>query len=185
MSFFGLLNIIPSWLWALIVAGAVATSCTQTVRLEREQSKHAQTKTEFANYRAELERQRAEASEQARQKEQELSHAATQAQAQADALREQLDRDRDLARASSQRLRDAAATAALRADQQCQASASAAVGEARKSAARVLADVLGLADDAAGRMAEIAQQRGISGLQCEARYDAAVKATGDNKAKPR
>lgn len=178
MSFFGLLNIIPSWLWALICAGAVATSCTQTVRLEREQSKHAQ-------YRADIERQRAEASEQARQKEQELSHAATQAQAQADALRKQLDRDRDLARASSQRLRDAAATAALRADQQCQASASAAVGEARKSAAGMLALVLGLADDAAGRMAEIAQQRGISGLQCEARYAAAVKATGDNKAKPR
>lgn len=185
MSFFGLLNIVPSWLWALIVAGAVATSCTKTVRLEREQSKHAETKTQFAQYRADIERQRAEASEQARQKEQELSDAATQAQAQADALREQLDRDRDLARSASQRLRDAAATAALRADQQCQASASAAVGEARKSAARVIADVLGMADEAAGVLAEAADRSRVAGLQCEALHDAAVKATGDNKAKPR
>jgi hypothetical protein len=178
MSFFGLFNIIPGFVWALIVAGAVATSCTQTVRFERAQSKHAQ-------YRADIERQRAEASEQARQKEQELSDAATQAQAQADALREQLDRDRAANRVAGQRLRDTAATAALRADQQCQASTSAAVGEARKSAARVLADVLGMADEAAGVLAEAADRSRVAGLQCEALYESAVKATADNKAKPR
>lgn len=177
MSFFGLLNIIPSWLWALIVAGAVATSCTQTVRLEREQSKHSKTKVEFAEYKTDTAMKTLKSFERRDEQRQELEDAATQAQAQADALRKQLDRDRDLARASSQRLRDAAATAALAADSQCQASTSAAVGEARKSAAGMLAHVLGLADDAAGRMAEIAQQRGISGLQCEARYDAAVKVT--------
>jgi hypothetical protein len=170
MSFFGLLNIIPSWLYALICAGAIATSCTQTVRFEREQSKHAQ-------YRADIDRQRAEASEQARQKEQELSHAATQAQAQADALREQLDRDRAANRVAGQRLRDAAATAALRADQQCQASTSAAVGEARKSAARVLADVFAEADQHAGVLAESLDRSRMAGLQCQQLYDAGVKAT--------
>lgn len=177
MIFFGLLNIVPSWLWALICAGAVATSCTQTVRLEREQSKHAQTKTEFANYRAELERQRAEASEQARQKEQELSHAATQAQAQADTLREQLDRDRRASGVAAQRLRDAAATAALAADSQCQASTSAAVGKTAESAARVLERVLGELDQRAGAVESFADASRVAGLQCEAIHDAGVKAT--------
>jgi vacuolar-type H+-ATPase subunit I/STV1 len=170
MSFFGLLNIVPSWLWALIVAGAVATSCTQTVRLEREQSKHAQ-------YLADIDRQRAEASEQARQKEQELSDAAQKAQTEADALREQLDRDRNLARASSQRLRDAAATAVLRADQQCQASTSAAVGKTAESAARVLERVLGELDQRAGAVESFADASRAAGLQCEALHDAGVRAT--------
>lgn len=170
MSFFGLFNVIPGFVWALMVAGAVATSCTQTVRLEREQSKHAQ-------YRADIERQRAEASEQARQKEQELSDAATQAQAQADALREQLDRDRAANRVAGQRLRDAAATAALRADQQCQASASAAVGKTADSAARVLERVLGELDQRAGAVESFADASRMAGLQCEALHDAAVKAT--------
>lgn len=185
MSFFGLLNIVPSWLWALIVAGAVATSCTQTVRLEREQSKHSKTKVEFAEYKTDVAMKTLKSFERRDEQRQELEDAATQAQAQADALREQLDRDSRAAGAASQRLRDAAATAALRADQQCQASASAAVGEARKSAARVLADVLGMADEAAGVLAEAADRSRVAGLQCEALHDAAVKATGDNKAKPR
>lgn len=170
MSFFGLFNIIPGFVWALIVAGAVATSCTQTVRLEREQSKHAQ-------YRADIERQRAEASEQARQKEQELSDAATQAQAEANALREQLDRDRRDSGAAAQRLRDAAATAALRADQQCQASTSAAVGKTAESAARVLERVLGELDQRAGAVESFADASRAAGLQCQQLYDAGVKAT--------
>lgn len=170
MSFFGLFNIIPGFVWALICAGAVAASCTQTVRLEREQSKHAQ-------YRADIERQRAEASEQARQKEQELSHAATQAQAKADALREQLDRDRRASGVAAQRLRDAAATAALAADAKCQASTSAAVGETRDSIALVLSELLGEADEHAGGLAEEAQRSRAAGLTCEKFYDAGVKAS--------
>ena len=164
-------------LTAYLLIGVTAIASLQTWRLASEQRSHAETRTSHAQYRADIERQRAEASEQARQKEQELSHAATQAQAQADALREQLDRDRDLARASSQRLRDAAATAALVADSQCQAATSAAVGKTAESAARVLERVLGELDQRAGAVESFADASRVAGLQCEAIHDAGVKAT--------
>lgn len=174
MSF---LNLIPSWLWALLFAGAVATSCTQSHRVEREQTRHAQTKADFAQYKTDQAMLTLKGYERRDEKEQELSHAATQAQAQADALREQLRADGAAARTASQRLRDAAATAALTADAKCSASTAAAVGETKRSAARVLADVLSMADEAAGQLAEVADRSRLAGLQCERLYDAAVSAT--------
>lgn len=173
----GLFGIIPGWLWALITAGAIATSCTQGVRLDHEKAKHSETKTAFADYRADVERQRAEASEKARQKEQELSNAYLEAQAQAEALREQLDADRAAGRVASQRLRDAAATAALAARAQCAGSTAAAVSETAERAARVLERVLAELDERAGVLADFADRSRAAGLQCEALHDQAVKAT--------
>ena len=37
----GILNIIPGWLWAVITAGAIATSCTQSIRLDMATAAHA------------------------------------------------------------------------------------------------------------------------------------------------
>ncbi|BDH46405.1 hypothetical protein TUM12370_24490 [Salmonella enterica subsp. enterica serovar Choleraesuis] len=45
-----------------------------------------------------------------------------------------------------------------------------AAGKAAADAARVLADVLKRADERAGRLAEIADQRGVAGLACERAY---------------
>ena len=174
MSF---LSFIPSWLWAALFAGAVATSCTQSHRVEREQTRHASTKTEFANYKTASALETLKAMNRRDERQQELHDAATQAQAQADSLRQQLDRDRASAGVASQRLRDAAATAALVADTRCASATAAAVGEAGRSAARVLADVLSMADEAAGQLAEAADRSRLAGLQCEALHDAAVNAT--------
>lgn len=173
----GLFGFIPGWIWALICAGAIATSCTQGARLDREKAHHAATKTAFAEYRSEIDRQRAEASEKARQKEQELSHAVQEAQAQAEAVREQLDAARAAGRVAAQRLRDAAATASLAASAQCAGATAAAVSETAARAARVLADVLAEIDERSGVLAETADRSRAAGLQCEALHDAAVNAT--------
>ena len=45
-------GIVPAWIWALICAGAVATSCTQTERLQAEQGRHAQTRADHAEQEA-------------------------------------------------------------------------------------------------------------------------------------
>lgn len=172
-----LFGFIPGWIWAAICAGAIATSCTQTMRLEHEQAKHAGTRAEFSEYRADIERQRAEAIQQARQREQELADAATQAQAQADALRQQLDRDRVASGVASQRLRDAAQTAALNAAGACSVATSAAVRDSAAASARVLSNVLGELDQRAGALADLADRSRAAGLQCQTLYDAAVKAT--------
>lgn len=51
-------------------------------------------------------------------------------------------------------------------------SAVAAGGAAACDALDLLADVFGRADEAAGKLARIADERGIAGEQCQADYDA-------------
>lgn len=43
-----LFDLLPGWIWALLFAGAVATSCTQGNRLEKEQRRHSDTKAAHA-----------------------------------------------------------------------------------------------------------------------------------------
>ncbi|MGC4395975.1 hypothetical protein [Hydrogenophaga sp. T2] len=52
-AIFGLLDIIPGWVWAAICAGAIATSCTHAVRLDREKAAHAQTRAVHAEQESE------------------------------------------------------------------------------------------------------------------------------------
>jgi len=47
-AIFGLFNIIPGWIWALITAGAMATSCVQTTRLSVEKSSIAAERLGYA-----------------------------------------------------------------------------------------------------------------------------------------
>ncbi|WP_175044581.1 DUF2514 family protein [Burkholderia lata] len=57
-------------------------------------------------------------------------------------------------------------------------SASSSGGPATGDALDLLADMFGRADARAGELAEIADERGIAGQQCQADYDA-LKFTGD------
>lgn len=95
----GLFGIVPGWIWALICAGAVATSCTQTQRLEREQRQHAQTRTRHAE----------EEGERLRETLRELSRLTTVTQETQDAYNHQRGQVlalRDRLRTAEQRLRD-------------------------------------------------------------------------------
>lgn len=44
----GLFGIVPGWVWALITAGAMATSCVQTTRLSVEKASIAAERLEYA-----------------------------------------------------------------------------------------------------------------------------------------
>ena len=44
----GLFSIVPGWVWALITAGAMATSCVQTTRLSVEKASIATERLEYA-----------------------------------------------------------------------------------------------------------------------------------------
>ncbi len=44
----GLLNILPGWVWALITAGAMATSCVQTTRVSMVKSELSDLKAQHA-----------------------------------------------------------------------------------------------------------------------------------------
>ncbi|WP_261526444.1 DUF2514 domain-containing protein [Burkholderia multivorans] len=83
-------------------------------------------------------------------------------------------KERDLARAdaaaaasAADGLRKQVATLIERARHPAATTGSAAAGDALD----LLADVLGRADEAAGELAKIADERGIAGKQCEADYD--------------
>ena len=47
-AIFGLLNILPGWLWAVITAGALATSCVQTTRVSMVKSELSTLKAQHA-----------------------------------------------------------------------------------------------------------------------------------------
>ena len=94
-----LFDLLPGWIWALLFAGAVATSCTQTQRLEREQRRHSDTKAAHAEQ--ESDRLREALREVSR-----LTTAIKGAQDAYDQQRGQVVALRDLLRAADQRLRD-------------------------------------------------------------------------------
>jgi hypothetical protein len=157
----GILNIIPGWLWAVITAGAIATSCTQSIRLDLATSKHA-------TYKADVERLRAEAIEKARQTEKELQDAADQAQKEADALRVERDAAAARAAAAAQRLRNAISSTGA-----CEAARTADERKAADQAAAVRAELLGRLDEMAGEISRFADDAHQAGLTCQNLYERA------------
>lgn len=157
----GILNILPGWLWAVITAGAIATSCTQSIRLDLANASHA-------TYKADVERLRSEAIEKARQTEKELQDAADQAQKEADALRVERDAAAARAAAAAQRLRNAiGATGA------CEAARTADERKAADAATSLRAELLGQLDAMAGEISRFADDAHQAGLTCQSLYERA------------
>jgi len=73
-------------------------------------------------------------------------------------------------------MQDAANAVAARARTQCSNTAASDLGTPAGDAIGVLAYVLGRADERAGILADIAEQRGIAGRACERSYDEAREA---------
>lgn len=158
-------HLVPSWIWALICAGAIATSCTQSVRLDREKASHA-------TYKTEVERQKLEASEKAREKEQVLNDAVQEAQAQADALRIERDRANTAANLASQRLQRAIGRTGA-----CEAARTADERKAADQAANLRAELLGRFNEFAGEISRFADDAHQAGLTCQALYEKARQVT--------
>jgi hypothetical protein len=157
-----------------VLAGIVIVSTNVGWMAERH--RHAETRAAWAAERAAADRAILDLATNVLETTSELHNAEATHESEAAALHRLADRHRADALAAGQRVHDAATAAADRARAQCASAAVADVGEAAGDAAGVLAHVLSLADSAAGRMAEIAQQRGDKGLACERRYEEARQA---------
>lgn len=94
-----LFDLVPGWIWALLFAGAVATSCAQNNSLERERRQHSETKAAHAEQ--ETDRLREALREVSR-----LTTVVKGAQNVYDQQRGQVVALRDRLRAADQRLRD-------------------------------------------------------------------------------
>lgn len=168
-----LFDIVPGWVYALIIAGLAASNFVTGNRLSAEKLAHQIAKTEYAQRVADAERQRADQESRNRQIEKELSDAIQAHKKEVSAVLADLADSRAAGRVGSQRVRDAAAATAQLAGQACAASGAARVRETADSAARVLADVFSRAEQRATNLAGIADERGIAGRSCERLYEEA------------
>ena len=139
--------------------------------LDAEILAHQTTKANYAAQVAAAERVSREQSEKYRTKEQEMRDAQETHAQKVAALHLDLGRDRDRAALESRRVQDAANAAAFRASAQCANSAASKLRPSTDDPIGVLAHVLGRADERAGELADVAEQRGIAGRACEREYN--------------
>lgn len=171
-----LFDIIPGWLYAILLAGALAAAGVSHTRYTNERANHANTRAQYADQVAQAEAASRAQSEKNRATEQELRNAQDQNAQQAQALLAALDYAASVDRVASQRLRDAAQDFAAVARSRCAASTVVSGGPAGSDALDLLAELLGESDEAAGAYAAEADASRIRGLTCEAEYDRARKA---------
>lgn len=161
MNQLAIFSLVPGWLYAALLAAALALGGVQTVRLARANTKAVQVSAAAAKATADLitasraiERTQATAVEKA----------ASNARAQITIAR----RDAVAARAAADSLRSAADLAAAGA---CDPGAAGG-GDAARAPAHVLADVLQRADGIAGDLAASLDTARAAGQACQAAYNA-------------
>jgi Protein of unknown function (DUF2514) len=167
-------DIVPGWVYALIIAGALAAAGVAQTRFVNERGNHAATKAEFATARADAEAAARTQSEKYRAIEQELRNAQDQNAQQAEALLAALAHARTVDRMASERVRDAIQDAAAVARSRCAAAPAAGGGPPGTDIIGLFAQLLGSVEDAAGQYAAEADERRIRGLACERAYDKAL-----------
>ena len=168
-----LFDILPGWVWALLVAGLAASNFVTGTRLSAEKLAHQTAKTEYAQRVADAERQRADQEARNRAIEQELIDAQETHAVEVAAIRSELDAARTAGRVESGRVRDAARAYAHRAGQVCADTTAAELRASAASALDVLADVFSRAEQRATELAEQADERGIAGAACVRLYQEA------------
>lgn len=152
--------------WYLaVIAALLALLGVQQMRV-------SSAKQEFAEYRAQNEANIRAAAEAQRTEEQRRQAAVDEEAKNVQKQIEQLQNDLRDAATAADSLRGAAAAAVSRARKSACAPAG---GKATRDDAGMLAIVLGMADEAAGRMAKIADESRIAGASCERSYDALTR----------
>jgi Tfp pilus assembly protein PilE len=169
-------DLVPGWAYALALSAVLALLSVKGYQLNTERTARAQTVAAFATYRAAAEQASREAEAKNRQTETELRNAQEINAAEVAALYLDLERARAHARTASVGLQNAASAAAARARAQCANTTAADLGTPAGDALGMFAYVLGLVDERAGRLADIAEQRGIAGNACARAYDEAREA---------
>lgn len=158
----GVITLLLRYWYIAAIAALVALLGVQQVRV-------SSAKQAFAEYRAQNEANIRAAAEAQRAEEQRRQAAVDEEAKNVQKQIEQLQNDLRDAAAAADSLRGAAAAAAGRARKSACAPAG---GKATRDDAGVLAIVLGMADEAAGRMAEAADRARTAGAACERSYDA-------------
>lgn len=171
-----LFDIVPGWVYALLLAGALAAAGVAQTRFTNERSNHATTQAQFSEAVAIAEKMARLQSEKNRAIEQELRNAQDQNAEQAQALLAALDYAATVDRVASQRLRDAAQDLAAVARSRCANSTAPDGSPAGADALDLFAELLGSVDEAAAGYAAAADESRIRGLTCEAEYERARKA---------
>ena len=167
------LNLLPGWVWALIVLGLAAANFATSSRLSAERLAHQITKADHATAITAAQSERAAEESRRRQIEQELNDAQETHAKEVATISADLVAARAAARNDSARVQNNARAFAKRVSEQCAASTSAAVRETAASALDVLADLFSRAESRATELAGIADERGIAGQACERLYDEA------------
>ncbi|RYG10892.1 MAG: DUF2514 family protein [Burkholderiales bacterium] len=175
--FFALFNVMPGFVWALLLACALALIGVKQVQLGAARTTAAEARADLAIYKAQAAESARLAELDARREEirrNDLQRKAIdEAAAQVDTAQADAAAARDAAgqlRQQAQRAADAARAA--RAD-----SAALGASAAAFDPIGMLADVLGRIDQRASRLAEIADAARIAGNLCERSYDALVSTT--------
>ncbi|MBC7604204.1 MAG: DUF2514 family protein [Ramlibacter sp.] len=173
-AFLGAFDLLPGFLWALLLAGAVALLGMRAVQISGARADTAEARLDLANYKT-------TAAESARiaehgERAEEARRVGEQRKALNDAAKETAVKATELATAVADRQRmfgriTAYSAAARRASQDRTAFPD---GAAAADAIGVLADVLRRCDLRAQRLADIADARGIAGRACESSYDALI-----------
>lgn len=163
---------VPGW-WRLALGAALlafAAGAGWTVRGWRADAAVAELQRQYAEAVAAADRRALEAERAYRAKEAAWTAKLEEIDRGLQALSADLARDAAGARAAAVGVRDAAGRAAAA----CASAGAAAagVGASATTAGRVLADVLGLADEIAGRLAEALDRSHAAGRGCERAYDA-------------
>lgn len=166
----------------IALAASLAGLGVQSYRLKAEQADHANTKSEFSDYRGKATSQALELSEKNRATEQELANAYAANEALAKQALDAILSAAATEQLAHRRVQDAARDAADAARTRCAAATTPGYSTPGPDPIGVLADVLGRADSRAGELAAVAQGSRIRGLNCEANYDAAREAL--NKGNP-
>ena len=154
-----------------VFAASMVGTLTIYMELVDERAGHATTKAEHAIQVADSLAASLAVSEQLRMTEQEMDNATETHATEIRVLQRDLGASIDNAGIASRRLRDATTHAAVQARGQCPITAAPGMGEAAEDPIGMLAHVLGLVDEAAGRMAAIADERGIAGSACSRLYE--------------
>lgn len=157
------LNLVPSWAWLALLVAALGVGCM-------EKSRHAQTRAEFAEARAEAAAATARYEAAQRTEESRRAAAVTEARNEATKELERARADGAAADAAGGRLRSALDIAA-RALASCGDPRVADGSAPAPATGRVLADVQRRIDEAAGILAAHADRSRVAGQACERSYD--------------
>jgi hypothetical protein len=171
-----LFAILPSWVWALALAGALAAYGVTGNQLRIERGAHLQTRLTHAEQVSSAQAARANEEAARRQTEQELIDATEIHAKEVEAVLADRAADRRAGAAVAVRLRDAARATAELAGQVRADSTAAELREAAADAARMLAQLREESDERSGILARALDDAHLAGNACVTRYEEAREA---------